>query len=231
MIDIDIHAPDMNKIRKSLGTLEKNAPTVLVRAINRAAITAKSTIRKQSTGVPALYRVKPSVIDRHTKNAPANKNNLKAVVTFKGYPRPLSLFAMSPKRIVSYKGKSRSPKRYKASTMKKHPLTALDKEKNKPFVAVTTKGNFMGIFSRTGEYNKVLKEIEIIRKVKPRKKDPYTKVYKYKKQTEKLRMHYGPSIPQMVDNKILFKKMELESSKTLNNRINHEIELLLRRMG
>lgn len=223
MINVDIKSPDMNKIKKSLGVLENNAPKVLVRAINRAAITARATIKKQSTGAPGIYRVKSSAVDKSTKIAKANTNTIKAVVTIKGGTRPLSQFIVSPKRVVSYKGKSRSPKRYKAAVMKKNSPIPLEQEKNKPFVAVT-QNNFMGLFSRTE--NKVTRSIKVTRNTLSG-----IKVYTYERTDGKLQMHYGPAIPQMISNEKVFHNMESNSEKTLNNRLNHEIKLLLRRMG
>lgn len=229
MIEIDIKATGLKSIQKKLGRLENNAPSVLVRAINRAAVTAKTSMKKQSSGIPSIYRVKPSEVEKRIRIKKANSEKLYAVVTVKGYVKPLIHFSLSPKRVVSYKGKNPNPKRYKAAVKKGHSMVPLDSSDNKPFVAITTKDKFTGLFSRMGKNNTIIRNITITRKTQKKGRRVY-KFYKYKRKAEKLQMHFGPSIPQMAANNIIYINIEEDTGKTLNTRVNHEINRLLRRL-
>lgn len=223
MINIDIQAPNIKEFKKVLERFDNKAPSLLVSAINRAATTAKASMKKQSSGAPSIYRVKPTEVEKMTSIHQANTSTMKAIVTVKGRSKPLSSFSVSPMRKVSYKGKSPNPKKYKAVVMKGHGLISLDKAENKPFVAVTQNG-VIGVFSRMGRNDMIRKNMEVTRKT-----TSGTKKYTYERNVEKLQMHYGPSVPQMIKNDLVFDQVKTDSGNMLNKRMNHEIEALLRR--
>jgi hypothetical protein len=229
MINVEIRAPDIKKIPKEIKKFDNNMPTMLMRSINRAATTVKTAIGKTASGVPSLYRIKSTEVNSATKITKlASKSELVAIVTVKGRPRPLVKFAVSPKRLAKRKGKSGNPSSYKSAVLKGHGLIALKNSANKPFVAVTKKGE-IGVFSR-GE-SKIQKRINIVRRSRTG-----VKVYKYKNKkngeaytVEALQMHFGPSIPQMVANKTIITTVNKSAENTVQNRLNHEISRYSRR--
>lgn len=223
--NVEIRAPDLKKIKKTIKGLDNQLPVLLTRAINRAATTAKTSIGKTKTGVPSIYETKSKDVKPSTKLlSQADKSNLVAVVEVKGRPRPLAKFKISPRRLSKRKGKKGSPKLYKASVIKEGGLKDLSGAPNKPFYAVTKK-RVEGIFSRTDTL--IQKRIKIVRRSK---KSAKVKLYNYKTKVNALQMHYGPSIPQMVNNEKIMTKVQADANKTLQSRLDHEVTRYLERL-
>lgn len=231
MIKVDIKASDIKKINKAMNQVLDKSPNILANAINRTATKVRVTMKNSTSGVPKYYRVKPTEVDKSIKIYPANKSSLKAVVRVKGRPKLLTTFSVSPLHVVGYNGKRRNPSKYKSAVMKGHGLKPLDKHENKPFVAVTRAG-IIGVFSRLSKGdNLVNKTIKIVRKTATG-----VKVYKYKTkkdhtpyQKEKLQMHFGPSIPQMVKNNEVMNSVNKNASEMLEKRLIHEVNNIMRR--
>jgi len=162
MIGIEIRAPELKDIQGAIKNIDKSSPSMLTRAVNRGATTARTAIGKTSTGVPSAYRIKTSDVNTSTKiTKRADKSSMIAIVSVKGRPRPLSKFKVTPKKLSKRKGKSGTPKHYKAAVKKRSSLKPLNDSSNKPFFAITKKGE-EGIFSR--QESKIQKQIRIIRK-------------------------------------------------------------------
>lgn len=231
--NFEIRAPDIKNMVGDVAGIEKQSPSILSRAINRAAITAKTSISRSETGIPRIYRIKSSEIQPATKiSKTADKGNLMAVVSVKGRPRPLVKFSVSPKKRATRKKGNGSPKAYKAAVMKRGGLKRMDASKNKPFYAITHNGTD-GVFSR--KETKIQKQIRITKRLKRR---TGVRVYKYRTkvktgepyQANILQMHFGPSIPQMAENKEVMSRVQKVANQTLQKRLNHELSRYLERL-
>lgn len=230
MINIDIRAPALKDIQGAIRRIDNNSLSMLTRAINRGAITAKTAIGKTSSGVPSAYRIKTTEVNAASKiTQRAVASNPIAIVTIKGRPRPLVKFTVTPKRHSKRKGKSGTPRHYRSAVKKKNGLKPLSNSKNKPFFAKTKNGE-EGIFSR--QDSKIQKQIKIFRRTKKG-----VKVYKYTNKkdgspytVDKLQMHFGPSVPHMVQNEKIMDSVQKAANSMIENRLNHELDMLLRRL-
>lgn len=91
MMTIDVHT--IKKVEKELGSFRNKTPTVLTRALNRAAQNAKTNaVRK----VREQYQVKAKDIRDTIKITKANKSTLGAIVKSTGYRIPLNKFKVNP---------------------------------------------------------------------------------------------------------------------------------------
>lgn len=214
------------EVEKALKKTLNKSSTALSNAINRAATTAQATMKNSSQGVPSMYRIKSNETQKAIKIKRANRNDLIAVVKVRGRTRPLYGFAVSPKTRVRSSGKSIRPGRYKAAIYKSRRMEPLDKTENKPFVT-RTKSGVMGVFSRMNKSNPdnlIEKNVRVFKKNKNK-----VKSYRYKVTKEKLQMHFGPSIPQMVDNTEIMFRLRKGIRNTLEKRLDHELNQIIRR--
>ncbi len=224
MMKVEIRAPNMNRIKGAVKGLDKQSPTFLTRAINRAATTAKTAIGNNKTGVPAQYRILQKDVKAAVKIKPATKTELVAIIEVKGRVKPLVNFTVSPKRVVKRRGKKGNPKFYKAAVLKSNGIKALSGTPNKPFYAVTKTGT-AGIFVR--KETRIQKQIKIVRRLK---RKTGVRTYKYMYETEVLEMRFGPSVPQMVENKTIMDKVQSEANNMLQSRLKHEVSRYLERL-
>lgn len=232
MMKIEIRATDTKQIKGAVKGLDKQSPTLLSRAINRAATTAQTAIGNSKTGVPGYYRIQQKEVKPAIKIKTANKSELVAVVEIKGRSRPLVKFTVSPKKLAKRKGNSGRPKVYKAAVFRRNGIKALSGAPKKPFYAVTKNGT-EGIFSR--KETRIQKQIRIVRRSK---RGAGVKIYKYKSkvrtgepyEVDALQMHFGPSIPQMVENTAVMKKVQHDASNMLQSRLQHEVSRYLERL-
>lgn len=225
MIDVT-SGSNYKEVQKAMEKNLRQSSGALVSAINRAAITAEKTMRANATGAPSMYRIKSGDVKKSIKISKAKKGNIVAVVKVRGRTRPLYDFTVSPKQRVNFTGRALKPSRYRAAVLKGKGLKPLDKQKNKPFVT-STRAGIMGVFSRKDKSNPgnlIEKNVRIIKKSKDK-----VRVYKYKVKKEKLEMHFGPSIPQMIDNTRIMFRVKKDTNKTLESRLEHELNRIIRR--
>lgn len=230
--NFEIRAPDLKDITGGIEGIGKQSSGMLSRSINRAATTAKTAIGRSKTGAPSVYRIKSGEVNSASKIIKkADTKNLIAVISVKGRSRPLIKFAVSPKRLAKRHKSSGNPKSYKAAVMKSGSLKNLDHLKNKPFFAITKNGT-EGIFSRKD--SKIQKQIRIVRRLKGKGVRVYTYKTKVKTgepyQTDILQMHFGPSVPQMVENNDVMSRIQKEANRTLQKRLDHEVSRYLERL-
>jgi hypothetical protein len=115
---IYINNEDVRVVGRRLGEYNKKAPTVIMRALNRAAESAKTDIAKQAT---ENYWVKSAEVKKTMTITKASKGKLLAVVTSKATRRELTAFKVSPKKPMPKK----PPKVVKVAVKKEGGLKEL----------------------------------------------------------------------------------------------------------
>ena len=112
MIYQEIRVTGVDEIEKKLGNLKNKAPTVLYRAINRAAQKARTETKRE---VADKYYITQREVSDTIRLTKASRAKLSAELTSKGGPIALSKFRVSPRKQVSRtkRGKA-SPAAYKA---------------------------------------------------------------------------------------------------------------------
>lgn len=195
MICSKVEVTGIEDIKQRLGDFKNKAPTVLSRAINRAAENTRTNMGKETSG---LYYISSTDVKKTVRIIRASRGSLKAEVLSQGSGIALSKFRVSPGTPVKYrKNGSRSPKVYKASVKRSEGLKPLDKDP-KAFIAVMKSGH-TGVFERLSGKSLPLKQL------------------------------YGPSVPQMVKNESIMKKINSSASETLQKRIDTEVNNILRK--
>lgn len=199
---------DTSEVERMLGDLSGKANLVMARASNRAAGTAKKTMKQE---VAAKYRIGASTVGNTLEVRNANRNRPFAVVVSKGYHSGLEKFKVSPFRAVRFSGqegrKRPSPGVYKAAVKKGEGLKGLGK---RAFVATMGNGH-TGIFRRTDR-------TQAKGNAKRRSKRSNSGI---------IEGLYGPSVPQIIGNKEVMRKVEAASGKMLHERIEHEVDVIL----
>lgn len=128
---------DVDKIKLELGSLRKKAPTVISRALNRAAITARMEIVSQTK---ENYWVKSTEVRKTITISKSTKSKLQTIVKSRASRRELIHFKVSPK-IPRHK---KPPKILKVAVKKDGGL----KELLNAFVAKGTSSGKLHVFSR-----------------------------------------------------------------------------------
>lgn len=123
--------------------MKKDAPLVVSRAINRAIQNVKKNMGKETS---ARYFISSGDVKKTVNVTKASKSNLKAAAISQGGGIALSIFKVNPGTPVRYRGKSRSPKVYKAGVKKSGGVKPLNGDP-KSFVAVMKSGH-KGVFTR-----------------------------------------------------------------------------------
>ena len=98
MIYQEIKVTGVEEIEKKLGNLKSKAPTVVCRAINRAAQKARTETKRE---VANKYFISQGDVLKTIRLTKASTANLSAQLTSKGGPIALSKFKVSPKRGVN----------------------------------------------------------------------------------------------------------------------------------
>jgi hypothetical protein len=194
LIVSEIKVSGFEDVEKRLGNMKAKAPQVLSRAINRAITNVKKNMGKETS---SKYFISSGDVKKTVNVTKASKSRLQAAAISSGAGIALSKFKVSPGTPVRYRGKSRSPKVYKAGVEKKGGVKPLDGNP-KAFIAIMKSGH-KGVFERLSDESLPLKQL------------------------------YGPSVPQMVKNEAIMKKINDEANETLQKRLNVEIENVLRK--
>ena len=217
MIDTRIEADGIEEIKARLGDLERQAPSVLARAINRTTTNIKKNMAQQAA---SRYRVKSTDVKETINISKATRSKLGGVVISKGSPIALSKFMVNPDRPVIYSGGKPSPRVYEASVKKAGRMKKLDGDP-KAFIAIMKSGH-KGVFERTGKWttNDTRAQTRTREYRKGRQKA-------YSRHNEIIRQRYGPSVPQMIKNEESMAKIQEEARSTLQKRIDAEIAHIL----
>lgn len=147
MLEIILKAPKLEEIKKELGALEKKAPKILARVLNRTLTNVQKNVVKS---VRDKYIIKASDIKQTLKTTKASTSKLNAQVKSEGMRVLLYKFRVSPKNPRP----SKAPRTYKARVLKKSAL----KPVRGGFVAQMKSGH-LGIFERTGTKRTPIKEL------------------------------------------------------------------------
>lgn len=155
MIYQEIRVTGVDEIEKKLGNLKNKAPTVLYRAINRAAQKAKTETKREVAD--KYYITQKEVSDTiHLTKASAAK--LSAELTSKGGPIALSKFKVSPRKQVSRTKRGKvSPAVYKAGVEKAGGVKPLSGDP-KAFFATMSSGH-EGVMERISSRRLPLKQL------------------------------------------------------------------------
>ena len=132
MIYSEIKVTSVEEVQKRLGNFKSKTPLVLSRAINRAIQNVKKNMGKETS---QLYYISSSDVKKTVRITKASKGSLKAAAISAGGGIELSKYKVSPKTPVRYRGKSRSPRVYKAGVKKDGGIKPLDGDP-RSFVAV-----------------------------------------------------------------------------------------------
>ncbi|SHO50073.1 phage tail protein [Anaerocolumna xylanovorans] len=143
MIYSEVKVSGIEDVEKRLGNMKKEAPAVVSRAINRAIQNVKKNMGKETS---SRYFITSGEVKKTVNVTKATKSRLKAAAISQGGGIALSKFKVNPGTPVRYRGKSRSPKVYKAGVKKSGGAKPLDGDP-KSFVAVMKSGH-KGVFTR-----------------------------------------------------------------------------------
>lgn len=182
-MQIKVNHKELRVVQERLGSFSKKAPTVISRAINRAASSIQSNAVKL---VREKYIIKSGDVKGTIKITKATTGRLGAVVRSDGKLIGLDHFKVSPKQARP----ERLPKVLKAAVKKGSAKAIVG-----AFVA-----NINGdkVFKRTSDDRLPIQKL------------------------------MGPSVPQMIDQEGIRKQIDDASLKVYNDRINHEINQLLK---
>lgn len=154
MIYSEIKVSGIPEIEARLGSLKSKAPLALSRAINRAVTNVKKNMGKETA---ALYYVSSGDVKKTIRVVKATRASLKAAVISSGGPVELSKFKVNPGTPVRYRGRSRSPKVYRAGVKKSGGVKPLDGNP-KAFIANMKTGH-KGVFTRTSGSSLPIKQL------------------------------------------------------------------------
>lgn len=154
MIYSEIKVTSVEEVQKRLGNFKSKTPLVLSGAINRAIQNVKKNMGKETS---QLYYISSSDVKKTVRITKASKGSLKAAAISAGGGIELSKYKVSPKTPVRYRGKSRSPRVYKAGVKKDGGIKPLDGDP-KSFVAVMKSGH-VGVFTRKNGKSLPIKQL------------------------------------------------------------------------
>lgn len=145
-MQIEIKIQNVEEIKAKLGSMGKNAPSVLSRVINRVISNVKKNI---SIVVRKRYLIKTEDIKNTLSSSRASSSKLSAYVKSTGSKIPLYKFRVSPNEPRPQK----PPKSFKARVLKSSSLKPLD-----GFVARMKSGH-LGMFERKNDPRLPIKEL------------------------------------------------------------------------
>ena len=154
MIYQEIKVTGVEEIEKKLGNLKSKAPTVVCRAINRAAQKARTETKRE---VANKYFISQGDVLKTIRLTKASTANLSAQLTSKGGPIALSKFKVSPKRGVNRTKRGYSPSVYKAGVEKSGGMKPLSGSP-KAFIAGFSSGH-SGVMTRISARRLPLKQL------------------------------------------------------------------------
>lgn len=216
MITVDI--PDIKKIERQLGQYRDQAPTVLSRAINGAAKSARRTLADR---VKKTYTVKVSGVSKDLKLKKATKGRLYADLNSKGKPIPLSQYKVSPPKPVKGSVEMHQAKNIKENSMK-DLIKQLGGSEMKGFTAKMKSGH-VGMFVRVpGKY---LKSYSYPNRKRKYIGPPHSWRVKTTHGRNAITELFGPSMPQMIGGaRVAEKYLENEIEKVLYKHVMAEID-------
>ena len=154
MIYQEIKVTGVEEIEKKLGNLKSKAPTVVCRAINRAAQKARTETKRE---VANKYFISQGDVLKTIRLTKASTANLSAQLTSKGGPIALSKFKVSHKRGVKRTKRGYSPSVYKAGVEKSGGMKPLSGSP-KAFIAGFSSGH-SGVITRISARRLPLKQL------------------------------------------------------------------------
>lgn len=154
MIYQEIKVTGVEEIEKKLGNLKSKAPTVVCRAINRAAQKARTETKRE---VANKYFISQGDVLKTIRLTKASTANLSAQLTSKGGPIALSKFKVSPKRGAKRTKRGYSPSVYKAGVEKSGGMKPLSGSP-KAFIAGFSSGH-SGVMTRISARRLPLKQL------------------------------------------------------------------------
>lgn len=154
MIYQEIKVTGVEEIEKKLGNLKSKAPTVVCRAINRAAQKARTETKRE---VANKYFISQGDVLKTIRLTKASTANLSAQLTSKGGPIALSKFKVSPERGVKRTKRGYSPSVYKAGVEKSGGMKPLSGSP-KAFIAGFSSGH-SGVMTRISARRLPLKQL------------------------------------------------------------------------
>ena len=154
MIYQEIKVTGVEEIEKKLGNLKSKAPTVVCRAINRAAQKAGTETKRE---VANKYFISQGDVLKTIRLTKASTANLSAQLTSKGGPIALSKFKVSPKRGGKRTKRGYSPSVYKAGVEKSGGMKPLSGSP-KAFIAGFSSGH-SGVMTRISARRLPLKQL------------------------------------------------------------------------
>lgn len=200
---VNIECPDLKNVEQRLKGMEGKAPTVMSRAINRAAQNVKSNMAKLSA---QRYLIKQKDVKSTITQTKSTKSTLSAQVVSQSQSKiDLYKFKANPKKPRPQK----PPKFYKSQVLKAGSLKKLggSNDRSKAFVAQMASGH-IGIFER---------------QLNSQRSSPRTG----RKTDQPIVELMGLAVPTMIGQKDTIEKIKQESEKTLQTRLNHEINRIL----
>ncbi|MCD5324773.1 MULTISPECIES: phage tail protein [Pontibacillus] len=198
-VDIATDRRALRNIERRLGALEKKAPNVLSKSLNRAATNAKKNV---SVETRKKYRLSAAKIKETMNVKRANYNSLSASIITRGNLIGLDHFKVSPSE-----PRHHTPPRSLKAGVEKGSLKKIPGA----FVANAGNGNF--VFQRQGnaQHKSVRSGGRVIQSQLP------------------IRRLFGPSVPQMVGNEETMDVVRRNAQEMYDRTIDHEIERMLRR--
>lgn len=154
MIYQEIRVTGVDEIEKKLGNLKSKAPTVVCRAINRAAQKARTETKRE---VANKYFISQGDVLKTIRLTKASTANLSAQLTSKGGPIALSKFKVSPERGVKRTKRGYSPSVYKAGVEKSGGMKPLSGSP-KAFITSFNSGH-SGVMTRISARRLPLKQL------------------------------------------------------------------------
>ncbi len=192
---------DTDDIRRRLGSLEKKKNLVLARASNRAAVTGRKVLAQETA---KRYNVRQKDVKDIVTIKKAYYGSPMVTLKYKDTHKNLILWkktnVVKPRRVISFDVNGEpNVKVYKANVKVDTGERTLGGDR-KPFIQITKKGN-IGMFRRTVQRRGGGRELEHV---------------------------MGPALPQVMKSKEVMDKFRALTALTLNQRIKHEIEWVLK---
>ena len=201
-MQVELKTIGFKEVERILGDMHKKAPSVLFNVINRVT----SNIRKNlSKKVLKRYGIKSAEVKKTVKTKRASKSNPSAYVSSSGEALPLIKFKVKPTDVISQKLiKIKDRKSVKGKVLKSQKLKVI----RHAFVQKMPSGH-IGVFRRKliSENLKKMAGNSAIKKT--------------------IHELHGPSVPQMVANEEVMKRILTEATETYNKRLEHEIKRIL----
>lgn len=191
---------DLDEVRRRLGILGDKAPLVVSRAINRTVTNVKKNLAQQTGGSKGQYNIRSSTVKDTLEEKKATAGSLEGYVRSKGLPILLSAFDAKIKP-----GPIREVSYRGGKPMPGHYKAAVMKRGGRKPLAGKPKA-FIGK-SRAG----------------------LVFLQRFSERSYPLRPLYGPSVPQMIQNKSTMQYVVRDAGSTLQKRIDAEIGNILQR--